>query len=124
MNSVSNSLDHIFTKHRLVFWYDHDGKMREEFDGFSREGVEKVVVENNEFGLKHRMVREEPEQRFLVYMAYAKPQPAKNWFLDLELGNYLFYADGISLVLQEMGWQEEIRPFVEKKSKKCLSKIP
>ena len=87
--------------------------MREEFDGYPLDAGEKVVVNNNEFGLKHRMVREEPKSRFLLYLPYPRPAYAENWFLDLELAHHVFNADQISLILQEMGWLEEHRPFVE-----------
>ena len=87
--------------------------MREEYDEFSTPGVQKVEVDNDEFGLKHRMVRDEPQQAFLLYMPYPRPIQIENWFLDLELSHHVFYADGISIVLQEMGWQEEHRTFVE-----------
>ena len=113
MSSVTHSLNDIFNKHRLVFWYDPDGEMREEYTEYESEAVIKVEVHNDQFGLKHRMMRGEPEQNFLLYMPYARPVHAKNWFLDLELGQHVFHADGISLVLQEMGWQEEHRSFVE-----------
>ena len=104
MSGVSTSLNELFQKHRLVFWYDPEGEMREEFDGYPLDGGEKVVVNNNEFGLKHRMVREEPKSRFLLYLPYPRPAYAENWFLDLELAHHVFNADQISLILQEMGW--------------------
>jgi len=113
MSGVSTSLNELFQKHRLVFWYDPEGEMREEFDGYPLDDGEKVVVNNNEFGLKHRMVREEPKSRFLLYLPYPRPAYAENWFLDLELAHHVFNADQISLILQEMGWLEEHRPFVE-----------
>lgn len=113
MSSVTNSLNDIFKTNRLVFWYDPEGEMREEYETYSTTEVTKLEVSNNEFGLKHRLMREEPEQSFLLYMPYARPAHVKNWFLDLELGNHVFHADGISMVLQELGWQEEHRSFVE-----------
>lgn len=113
MSSVTNSLNDIFKKHRLVFWYDPEGEMREEYADYSEDGITKVEVQNDEFGLKHRMMREEAAQPFLLYMPYPRPAHAKNWFLDLELGHHVFHADGISLILQELGWQEEHRAFVE-----------
>ena len=113
MSSVSNSLNDIFKKHRLVFWYDPEGEMRDEYDAYAESGVEKVEVKNDEFGLKHRAMREEPDRKFLFYMPYVRPAHVKNWFLDLELSHHVFHADGVSLVLQELGWQEEHRGFVE-----------
>ena len=113
MNSVATSLNDIFRKHRLVFWYDPEGEMRAEFMTYESGEVEKIDVKNDQFGLKQRVMREAPKQRFLLYMPYPRPAHAQNWFLDLELGHHLFHADGVSLVLQELGWQEEHRAFVE-----------
>ena len=114
MSSVANSLDTIFKSHRLIFWYDPEGEMRTEFDEYDSLNVEKVEIANNEFSLKHRLSREEQDRSFLLYAPYPRPKHSKNWLLDLELGNYLFHADGISLVLNELKWQEENRSFVEK----------
>jgi len=113
MSSVTTSLNDIFKKHRLVFWYDPEGEMAEEYAAYAENGVEKVEVKNDEFGLKHRIMREAAKQQFLLYMPYARPAHTKNWFLDLELSHHVFHADGVSLILQEMGWQEEHRAFVE-----------
>ena len=48
--------------------------MRGEFDAVDLEGVEKVEVANNEFGLKYRMLRQDPKQKFLVFKD--GPEPA------------------------------------------------
>ena len=113
MSGVTNTLNELFEAHRLVFWYDPEGGMREEFEGYPLGNGEKVEVNNNEFGLKYRMAREEPNTSFLIYLPYPRPSHADNWFLDLELANHVFNADETSLILQEMGWLEEHRPFVE-----------
>ena len=113
MSGVTNTLNELFEAHRLVFWYDPEGGMREEFEAYPLGNGEKVEVNNNEFGLKYRMVREEPTTSFLIYLPYPRPSHADNWFLDLELANHVFNADETSLILQEMGWLEEHRPFVE-----------
>lgn len=113
MSSATNSLNDIFKKHRLVFWYDPEGEMEEEYGAYEADEVEKIQVSNDEFSLKHRMAREAPKQQFLLYMPYARPAHTKNWFLDLELAHHVFHADGVSLILQEMGWQEEHRAFVD-----------
>ena len=113
MSNVANSLNALFEQHRLIFWYDPEGEMREEFDGYPLEDGEKVEVNNNQFGLKYRMAREESDKRFLVYIPSAQPAHSENWFLDLELAHHRFTADRTSLILQEMEWLTEHRPFVE-----------
>lgn len=58
----------LFSKHRIVFWYDAQRELRGEFESVALRDVEKVVVDKNEFGLKYRMLREQPETRFLLYI--------------------------------------------------------
>ena len=113
MSNVANSLNDIFRKHRLVFWYDPDGEMQEEYSAYEGNDIEKLEVDNNEFALKHHLTRSEPDKRFLLYIPYSRSAHTENWLLDLELGHHLFHADGISVILQEMGWQEEHRDFVQ-----------
>lgn len=113
MTPITTTLTSLFKQHRLVFWYDPAGEMRGEYLAYEADGVEKVEAQRNEFGLKHRMMREAPQQRFLVYLPFARPAHSRNWLLDLELSHHVFHADGVSLILQEFGWQEEHRAFVE-----------
>ena len=56
MSNVTNSLNDIFKKHRLVFWYDPDGDMREEYDDYQASLVTKLEVCNDEFNIKHRVM--------------------------------------------------------------------
>jgi len=77
------SLTRLFDTQRIVFWYDRDRDMREAFDTFALDGVEKVEIANNEFGLKYRMLRQEPKTRFLLYKDGPEPPLAQNWLLDV-----------------------------------------
>ena len=49
---------------KLVFWYDEKRELRAEYDALTLPGVEKIELGNNQFGVKHRVLRQEPEQRF------------------------------------------------------------
>ncbi|GGN18417.1 uncharacterized protein (TIGR02687 family) [Actinoplanes campanulatus] len=92
-----------FETNRLVFWHDPDGEYAGELDSLDLGDVRIVRVENNEYGLKHRMLRAEPERRFLVYRPGPAPADIGNWLLDLELTYGVFTADRVSLVRQELG---------------------
>ena len=50
LNSITDPLKRKFSKHRIIFWYDDDSSMRKEFDAVEVDGVEKVEIDNNEFG--------------------------------------------------------------------------
>lgn len=104
MNKLEKSLKDIFRDERLVFWYDDNATMREEYDAISLDGVTNIEVQNDEFSVKYRVMRQEPKQKFLLYFAYAKPIDTENWLLDLNLANRLFYTDRAALVLQDMDW--------------------
>lgn len=100
---ITASLARLFEEHRIVFWTDPEGEMRETFDAVELDGVEKVAIANNEFGLKYRMLRQEPETRFLVFRDGPDPAFKKNWLLDIELAAGRFRADQAAI------WRTELK---------------
>ncbi|PRY94294.1 BREX-1 system phosphatase PglZ type A [Donghicola tyrosinivorans] len=100
---IHAGLTRLFDEHRIVFWYDAARDMRGEFDAVDLEGVEKVEVANNEFGLKYRMLRQEPKQKFLVFKDGPEPAMADNWLLDVQLATAVFKADQAAIWLSELG---------------------
>ena len=73
MDNILNALNRLFEKHRIVFWYDAKQELRQEFEDLLLPGVETIELLNNEFGVKHLILREKPAQKFLLY--HAGPQP-------------------------------------------------
>jgi hypothetical protein len=67
MNKIAEALAGMFDRHRIVFWYDDRQELRPEFETLELPGIEKLEIDNNEFALKYRILRREPEQRFLLY---------------------------------------------------------
>lgn len=117
MSQLTQVLTNLFDRHRIVFWYDEKRELRGEFDALVLSGVEKIVLENNEFGVKHRLLRQQPQQRFLLYHAGPPPAPLDNWLLDVQLANTVFCADQTALWLTELGLGQEftatVAPHVE-----------
>lgn len=103
MSKITDSLTKLFDKHRLIFWYDSEGTLREEFESLTLPGIEKRLIANNEFSLKVEIHRWEREQRFLIYAPYAQPDDMHNWLLDLNLSGYLYSADRASMLIDELG---------------------
>ena len=64
---IAASLRQLFEENRIVFWYDADRDMRAEFDAVSLPGVTKLEIANNEFGLKYRILQQEPKGKFLLF---------------------------------------------------------
>ena len=108
MKRIHDSLQRVFQRHRLVFWYDHTGEWAETFNAFLDEHVTKLTVAGNEFGTKVRVVRDpNPEAQFLIYLPTARPADADNWLLDLLLQGYEYKADRASLDREEAGLSHE-----------------
>lgn len=96
MSRIQKALHKLFERHRIVFWYDEDN-LRENFDAVDIADVKKVEIKDNEFGLKHRLIRLEREQKFLVYKAGPEPRGVDNWLLDVQLAHTDFRTDKASL---------------------------
>lgn len=110
---VQAALEKLFQQHRLVFWYDDKAEMTGLFNSLHIPDVEKVVIENNEFTLKHQLLIERPTQHFLLYQAKAKPIDNENWLLDLLLSNYEFHTEASSLYLQDLDLPQEFKSLVQ-----------
>ncbi|MDB3929302.1 BREX-1 system phosphatase PglZ type A [Paracoccaceae bacterium] len=92
-----------FEKHRIVFWYDSKKEMREQFDNLEIDDVEKIEIDNNEFSIKHRILREHPKQKFLIYKFGSEPEKlTDNWLLDVQLSHGQFRTDQIQMWLNEL----------------------
>ena len=109
---IQKALGKLFQKHRIIFWYDEENQLRDSFDAVAVDGVKKVEIGNNEFSLKHRLIRQEPEQKFLVYKPGPEPELKDNWLLDVQLANTQFRTDKASLWLAELDLPYHFKPIV------------
>lgn len=100
---IQAGLARLFEEHRIVFWYDTARDMRAAYEAADLPGVEKVEIANNEFGLKYRILRQEPKQKFLIYKDGPEPEMKDNWLLDLQLATAVFKADQAAIWLAELG---------------------
>lgn len=128
---IITSLQKLFERHRIVFWYDTKQELRDDFDSLTLEDVEKVVLNNNEFSIKYKIMREQPNQKFLLYHAGAQPAQLDNWLLDVQLAHGEFRTDQIAIWLSElslgMEFTEVLKDHTEffqaKSRKEALSKL-
>ena len=92
-----------FDSHRVVFWHDPEGQYAADLDGLDLPGVQTIRLANDEYGVKNRLLHDEPEGRFLVYRSGSVLTGIENWLLDLELAYGVFTADRSALVAQDLG---------------------
>ena len=112
MSKIENALQQLFDKHSIVFWYDTNRELREEFEDAWLVGVEKIEVNNNQLGVKYRVLREQPDKKFLLYFNGPEPAHLQNWLLDVQLAHGVFSADQVSLWMSELGLGMEFRSLV------------
>ncbi len=112
-NHISLALNRLFEKHRIIFWYDVKKELRPDFDELDLEGIEKLVIDNNEMALKYRLLREQPKQQFLLYKEGAEPEYLKNWLLDVQLANGEFRTDQVAIWLSELELGFEFTSIIE-----------
>lgn len=103
VNKITQALERLFQQHRIVFWYDAKKELRHEYETLSLPGVRKIELDENELGVKHQILKEEPDQKFLLYNEGPQPEDLDNWLLDVLLAHGQFNADQVSLWMAELG---------------------
>ena len=101
-NRIALALAKKFEENRIVFWYDTKEELRSDFGALALPGVHKLEIANNEFGIKHRILRDEPESKFLIYKPGPQPADLDNWLLDVQLAHDEFRTDQVALWLAEL----------------------
>lgn len=112
MKEIEQTLSRLFERHRIVFWYDTKQEVEAEYEALTLPDVEKVRLGNNQFGLKYRMLREQPTQKFLLYHFGPRPDNLENWLLDVQLAHKEFRADKAGMWLHELGLPVEFMEIV------------
>lgn len=102
-DNINQELQKHFQKHRIIFWYDEVREYLEAFGELSLDGVEKILINNNEFAVKYQILRKQPKQKFLIYRPHSRPIAEDNWLLDIELWAHEIRVDEIGLCLAELG---------------------
>ncbi len=113
MNRIAQALTKQFECHRIVFWYDIKKELCSDFEALSLVDVEKIELVNNEYRVKHQILREQPEQKFLLYHEGAQPTDLNNWLLDVQLAQGEFRTDQIAMWLAELGLNLEFTAVVQ-----------
>ena len=99
---IAQALTKLFDRHRIVFWYDAKQELRDDFEALQLPGVEKLELTNNEYGIKYKLLREQPEQKFLLYREGPQPADLDNWLLDVQLAHGEFHTDQVAIWLSEL----------------------
>ncbi|MDR0917691.1 MAG: hypothetical protein LBM93_00340 [Oscillospiraceae bacterium] len=94
-----------FHKRRIVFWQDTDGEFSEDIDELSLADVKIVkLTGKNNFTVKKLLASDDLTNNYLIYdpLTYAKDHH-DDWLLDIKKYSEIFYADLVSLQMEELG---------------------
>lgn len=102
---------------KIVFWVDKDKEFVEEIDQVEMDGVKvQTLTNNNQFYMKHLLEEEDPTSSYLIYTSL-ELGVEDNWLADTVLYSKTFYADRISLILNEIRIDPSLRAVVKKYEK-------
>jgi len=113
MNKIEEALNKLFQTHRIIFWHDSKSELLDQYRDLVLERVEKLQVENNQFFIRHLVMKEKPTTKFLLYFNHKRPNNSDNWLLDLQLANYVFNTDQASMFVQELGLEYHFKELVD-----------
>jgi uncharacterized protein (TIGR02687 family) len=113
---ISRALKKLFEKYRIVFWYDTKKELRSDYETVNLTNVTKIELSNNEFGVKYRILREQPNDKFLLYYEGPQPEDIQNWLLDVQLAQGEFRTDQVSIWLAELELGMEFTDVVQEHS--------
>jgi len=105
---IKQTLSRLFFEenNRLIFWHDPDAEFTD-----SIPDIDNVVLirmdQEPALGIKIRIERKQPDQRFLLYSPTRQPEPETDWFLDCRYYSYTFKADRASIILDELGLKQQ-----------------
>ncbi len=119
IQQINQALARIFKEEnkRLVFWYDGEKEFEESLPFVQVEGVTVLRLdETGTLGLKIRLETLDVKEKFLLYAPDYEPAPENDWLLDIKLYSYLFHADKASILIKELGIENQsLRPFIKER---------
>jgi hypothetical protein len=102
---------------KIVFWVDKDREFIEEIHNISIENVKvHQLTANNNFYSKYLLEEEDTTSNYLVY-TNDDLSVEDNWLIDTVYYSKIFYADKISLLLDDLGIDTSLRAIVKQYEK-------
>lgn len=120
MMQIESSLQAIFDEplsegeqRKIVFWLDKDAEFIEEISHLSLQGVHiHTLTDRNQFQTKYLLEEEDPTSSYLIY-TNTELSVEENWLADTVLYSKTFFADRISLLLNELQIDPALRSVVK-----------
>ena len=117
---VEAALQRLFQEEgRIVFWNDPEREFQNMLPFLRLDGVTTLRPDvEGTLATKIQIEREQPEGKFLVYSPTEEPDFEDDWLLDVRLYSRSFRADRASILLQELGLENQLlRPHLSERRK-------
>lgn len=121
MTQIESALQDIFNEplkdgeqRKIVFWVDKDAEFIEEIEQLTIDGVKvQTLSDRNQFYMKHLLEEEDPTSSYLIY-TNSELGVEDNWLADTVLYSKTFFADRVSLILNELHIDPSLRAVIKK----------
>ena len=101
--NIQRKLEAASAEARVVFWEDARGEFAEDAAGLEVAGAEVLVASGHALALKRRVLRGEPEGRFVIYRAGGAPALDEDFLLDIKTFAKPFSASQSSSWADDLG---------------------
>jgi len=102
---------------KLVFWTDYDKEFVNDYEKVQIDNVKVVHLhENNQFFIKHLLEEEDTISSYLIY-TNEELDSKHNWLYDTVIYSQKFYADRVSLIMNELQIDAILRPTIQQYQK-------
>jgi len=99
---------------KIIFWFDKDLEFSDEIGDFYLDDVKiHQLTEQNNFYTKYLLEEEDTSSHYLIY-TNVDLNVEDNWLMDTVLYSTTFYADKVSLLLNELNIDPSLRSVVKK----------
>lgn len=121
IEQIESALQDIFAQplidgeqRKIVFWVDKDKEFIDDVDQLTLDGIQvQKLTTNNQFRLKFVLEVEDSTSNYLIY-TNLELGLEDNWLADTVLYSKIFYADRLSLLLNELGIAPSLRGTIKK----------
>lgn len=116
---IVDSLNALFATQRVVFWHDPEAEFSLVVGSLPLEWVNLVKLDKTPvLKVNLNMERGNASDKWLIYAPQPKPEPAKDWLLDIRLRSKTFRADMASILLEDLGLgSQSLRPHLKERAK-------
>lgn len=120
LNQITHALTDLYNQplkdgeeRKIIFWTDLEKEFIDDYDKLSIDGVKIIHLhENNQFYVKHLLEEEDPNSHYLIYTNFDLNSP-ENWLYDTVMYSQTFYADRLSLIMDNLNIDTSLRPVVQ-----------